>query len=81
MNKIKVTFFALIGLSLVLGNISVSYAKIKPRETNSQFYRLEQPLPLKILVTLGGIGLIGTEVWWFLFSRTKPFKKNINKHT
>ncbi|BBA79876.1 hypothetical protein RGRSB_1446 [cyanobacterium endosymbiont of Rhopalodia gibberula] len=80
MNKIKVVFSALISLSLILGNISVSYAKIKPRETNSQFSHLEQPLTLKILVTLGGAGLIGIEIWWFLFSRTKSQKNNIDKH-
>ena len=32
---------------------------------------IEQPLSLKILVTLGGLGLIGAEAWWFLFSKTK----------
>ncbi|BAP18294.1 hypothetical protein ETSB_1566 [cyanobacterium endosymbiont of Epithemia turgida isolate EtSB Lake Yunoko] len=81
MNKIKIFFFAMISLSLILGNISISYAKIKPGETNSQFYYLEQPLPLKILVTLGGVVLIGTEVWWFSFSRIKSPKNNVNKHT
>lgn len=75
MKKIKLFFFTLISLSLIFGNISVSYAKIKSKETNSQSYRLEQPLQLKILVTLGGIGLIGTEVWWFLFSKIKSKKK------
>lgn len=75
MKKIKLVLFTLISLSLIFGNISVSYAKIKSIETNSQFYRLEQPLQLKILVTLGGIGLIGTEVWWFLFSKIRSKKK------
>ncbi|XTZ12608.1 MAG: cupredoxin domain-containing protein, partial [cyanobacterium endosymbiont of Rhopalodia inflata] len=75
MKKIKLFFFTLISLSLIFGNISVSYAKIKSKETNSQLYRFEQPLQFKILVTLGGIGLIGTEVWWFLFSKIKTKKK------
>jgi plastocyanin domain-containing protein len=35
----------------------------------SQFPRIEQPLSLKVSVTLGGIALIGLELWWFLLSR------------
>lgn len=35
------------------------------------FQRIEQPLELKGAVTLGGLALIGLELWWFLFSRTK----------
>ncbi|YAI82509.1 MAG: hypothetical protein ACQJCO_02665 [cyanobacterium endosymbiont of Rhopalodia sterrenbergii] len=81
MNKMKVAFSAIISLSLILGDISISYAKIEPRKTNSQFSCIEQPLPLKILVTLGGVGLIGMEVWWFLFSRITSKTNNINKHT
>ena len=80
MKNIKVTFFMLLSISLILGNVSISYAKMKPRENSIQFYRIEQPLSLKILVTLGGVVLIGTEVWWFLLSRTKSLKNNINKH-
>lgn len=34
-----------------------------------KFQPIEQPLPLKIAVTLGGLALIGTELWWFLFSK------------
>lgn len=36
-----------------------------------QFQRLEQPLWLKGAVTAGGLGLIGLELWWFLFSKPK----------
>ena len=80
MNNIKVIFPILISISLMLGNVSVSYAKTESLENSSQFYRTEQPLPLKILVTLGGVVLTGTEIWWFLFSRTKSLKNNVNKH-
>ena len=79
MNKIKVIFLVLISSSLMLGNIFISYPKIKPRETNSQFSRIEKPLGLKFLVTLGGLGLIGAEIWWFLFSKMKPQKNNFTK--
>jgi plastocyanin domain-containing protein len=36
------------------------------------FRRMDQPFWLKALVTGGGVGLIGLELWWFLFSRPRP---------
>jgi len=29
---------------------------------------MPQPLALKLAVTLGGMALIGAELWWFLLS-------------
>ena len=40
-------------------------------ERTSQFQRIEQPLWLKGAVTVGGLGLIGLELWWFLLSKPK----------
>ena len=40
-----------------------------PEQTT--FRHIEQPIGLKIGVTLGGLALIGTELWWFVFSKTK----------
>jgi len=40
-------------------------------ERTSQFERIEQPLWLKGAVTVGGLGLIGLELWWFLLSKPK----------
>ncbi|HBB34759.1 MAG TPA: hypothetical protein DDZ80_09775 [Cyanobacteria bacterium UBA8803] len=40
-------------------------------EQTVQFRRIEQPLGNKIAVTLGGLGLIGLELWWFLLSKPK----------
>lgn len=37
----------------------------------SQFPKVEQPIGLKLAVVLGGLGLIGAELWWFIFSKTK----------
>ena len=39
-------------------------------EQTSQFQKIEQPLGLKLAVALGGLGLIGAELWWFMFSHT-----------
>jgi len=43
---------------------------------SSQFQRIDQPLGTKVAVTLGGLGLIGLELWWFLFSQPKARKAN-----
>ncbi|MBD2307259.1 cupredoxin domain-containing protein [Chroococcidiopsis sp. FACHB-1243] len=40
-------------------------------ERTSQFERIEQPLWLKGAVTVGGLGLIRLELWWFLLSKPK----------
>jgi plastocyanin domain-containing protein len=40
-------------------------------EQTVQFRRIEQPLGNKVAVTVGGLGLIGLELWWFLLSKPK----------
>ena len=45
----------------------------------SQFQKLEQPLSLKIAVAVGGLGLIGAELWWFMFSKTKSQKAQVKQ--
>jgi plastocyanin domain-containing protein len=46
---------------------------MQPSQTEStgQFQRIAQPIGNKIAVTLGGLGLIGLELWWFLLSKPK----------
>jgi plastocyanin domain-containing protein len=63
-------------LGLLLGIATAAKAATPAQgsvQTN-QFRRIEQPLGVKIGVTAGGIGLIGLELWWFLFSKTKAQK-------
>lgn len=48
-------------------------------EETTQFRRIEQPLGLKVGVTLGGIALIGLELWWFLLSKTKAAQAEANQ--
>ncbi|MBW4641930.1 MAG: cupredoxin domain-containing protein [Goleter apudmare HA4340-LM2] len=43
-------------------------------QTTNQFQRIEQPLGNKVAVTLGGLGLIGLQLWWFLLSKPKSQK-------
>jgi len=62
----------LISLGVVFG-VAVNPATAKLSEHQSQptseFRQIEQPLPLKVGVTLVGLGLISAELWWFLFSK------------
>ena len=69
---------SLAGLGLLLGTASgVAVAQmddvmpVSSSEQTSQFRRVEQPLGLKVGVTLGGLALIGLELWWFLLSKTQ----------
>ncbi|MBW4575833.1 MAG: cupredoxin domain-containing protein [Aphanothece sp. CMT-3BRIN-NPC111] len=79
----RATFFGtLAGLGFLLGAISGAIATEMPAKhtTASQstesikFRRIEQPLANKVAVTLGGISLIGLELWWFLLSKPKSQK-------
>lgn len=45
-----------------------------PTEQSGEFQRIEQPLWAKGVVTVGGLGLIGLELWWFLLSKPKARK-------
>jgi plastocyanin domain-containing protein len=76
----KATFFStLAGFGFLLGVISGAIAAEMPSDHNmsnppqtTEFQRIEQPMINKIAVTLGGLGLIGLEIWWFLLSKPKP---------
>ncbi|MBD0268720.1 MAG: hypothetical protein ICV77_10555 [Cyanobacteria bacterium Co-bin8] len=70
----------LASLGLLLGLASGTPAQMLHHETQPTpvevggFRRIEQPLWAKTAVTVGGLGLIGLEVWWFLLSRPKSRK-------
>lgn len=61
----------IISFSLILGLSPTVSAQIPESETQNKFRSIEQPLALKAGVTLGGLALIGAELWWFLFSKNK----------
>ena len=83
----RTTFLGtLAGLGFLLGAISgamvakqtafgiAAEMPAEPTTQNTQFRRIEQPLGNKVAVTLGGLGLIGLELWWFLLSKPKSQK-------
>lgn len=64
----------LAGFGFLVGVISGAMATEMPghaMKATGEFQRIEQPLSNKIAVTLGGLGLIGLELWWFLLSKPK----------
>lgn len=67
MSKIKLILGTIAGLGLSLGVVTNGVAMSEHNnQQTSTFRKIEQPIPLKIIVTLGGLGLIGLELWWFL---------------
>ena len=78
-NKTKI-YASLAGLGLFLAltpNMALAQKEMEVEmpasavEQTSQFQKIEQPIGLKLAVALGGLGLIGAELWWFMFS-TQP---------
>lgn len=48
-----------------------------PSQPTQAFRSIEQPLAVKIGVTIGGLGLIGLELWWFLLSKSRAQKAGV----
>jgi plastocyanin domain-containing protein len=75
------------GLGMVLGIASGEAVAQTPHsmermqqsqnEQTRQFQPIKQPLSNKIIVTVGGLGLIGLELWWFLLSKPKSLQATI----
>ncbi|ADI65726.1 hypothetical protein [Trichormus azollae] len=57
---------------LVLLTSSPASAKISNSHSphNQQLQHIEKPLGVKIALTTGGLGLMGIELWWFIFSKS-----------
>ena len=73
----KFTLSSLATLGLLIAMATASPAQTThdaTAESGSGFRRIEQPLWTKALVTTGGLGLIGLELWWFVLSQPKTGK-------
>lgn len=61
-------------LSIVDGKASTPTPYKTHQSQTTQFPSIEQPLVNKVAVTVGGLGLIALELWWFLLSKPKTQK-------
>lgn len=66
----------LVGFTLTLAapGIAMPEAAMKPMhgtDSTQGFERVEQPLAVRFGVTAVGVGLIGLELWWFLWSKPR----------
>ncbi len=69
----------LAGLSLLLGAASASAQMPMDQSTSpSEFQRIDQPIAVKAGVAIGGLALIGLELWWFL-SKPKAQRSTVEQ--
>lgn len=62
----------LAGCVFFLGALSdVIAAETNVPQSATQFQPIAQPIQNKVAVTLGGLGLIAAELWWFLLRKPK----------
>ena len=73
MNRHRIATSFAIGLISIVSSSAEAQMPMEPAtETQApQFRPIEQPLGVKAAVTLGGLALIGAELWWFLGSKTQ----------
>jgi hypothetical protein len=71
----RIRLVRLIGLGLFLAlassNLAATSMPDRAAMASHGFPAIEQPLAVKIAVTLAGAALIGLELWWFLWSKTQ----------
>ncbi|MEA5575791.1 hypothetical protein [Anabaena sp. UHCC 0451] len=71
--KIIISNLATYGLMLSLATttaIANPHHATEKKQT-AKFQTIEQPLSIKTAVSLGGLALIGMELWWFLIRKPK----------
>jgi plastocyanin domain-containing protein len=58
--------FAAILVSSIVSIFPMGESNMPHAPTDKLFRKIEQPLPIRIGVVLGGLTLVGAELWWFL---------------
>ena len=81
MFKTKQIWSGIITLGLLLGasDIAIAQQSEKSLKSSDRFRRIEQPKGVQVGVTLGGLALIGAEMWWFLFSKNQAQKAQLDR--
>ena len=72
-------FLLLLTSGVAVAQMPPGEMPLSETEENVRFRRIEQPLGLKVGVTAGGIAMIGLELWWFLWSKTKSQQTQTNQ--
>ena len=76
----RMVWSSFISLGLLLGVASgVKAAEMSAQHLKDRFPSIGQPLSLKVAVTLGGVGLIAAELWWFLLSKNSVQQETKNQ--
>ncbi|HIK45003.1 MAG TPA: hypothetical protein IGR64_08960 [Leptolyngbyaceae cyanobacterium M65_K2018_010] len=72
-------------IGLVILSLSLGFAVLTPAqmphdtaalEADTEFQSVHQPLWLKLTVVGVGMGLIGLELWWFVWSQPKAHPRD-----
>ena len=78
--KIITSSLATLGFFLMLNTSSALAQKelvveipVSAVTQTKQFQKIEQPLALKLVVALAGLGLMSAELWWFIFSQSNKY--------
>jgi plastocyanin domain-containing protein len=67
----------LISIGLSVGIVSSMSAQ-EMKHNSAKFQPIEQPITLRVAIALGGLSLIGVQLWWFLGSKPKSQKAEIS---
>lgn len=69
------TIGVLLGMTSAGAIAPMPHEEMPTTEQAGEFQQIDQPLWIKGIVTAGGVGLIGLEWWWFLYSKPKSRKQ------
>ena len=72
--KVVIGIVGSVGLLFGVPSNTAAQMTHETHTVRSEFQQIEQPLWVKGAVTVGGLGLIGLEIWWFLLSQAKSQK-------
>lgn len=68
----------LISIGLSVGIVSSMSAQEMTKHNSAKFQPIEQPITLRVAIALGGLSLIGAQLWWFLGSKPKSQKAEMS---